>query len=159
VKSLTAASEIDAWCTKCRMDLGHRIVAMVGGAPKRVVCLTCNSEHNYRAPRNEHRQDAGVHVRGSTRSPTPSKPPASAGARVAQKARVEQERYQHWADKTLGKAVDAFTRYSMERRYREGELVMHPKFGEGYVQEVLEGGKMNVMFRDGSKVLAHSPGK
>jgi hypothetical protein len=141
------------------MDLGHRVVALVASVPKRVVCLTCNSEHNYRAPRNEHRQDPGVHVRGSARAPTPSKPPAGAGARVALKVRVEQERYQHWADKTLGKAVDAFTRYSMERRYREGELVMHPKFGEGYVQEVLEGGKVNVMFREGSKVLAHSTAK
>ena len=52
MKPLTAASEIDSWCTKCRMDLGHRIVAMVGGAPKRDVCLTCGSEHNYRAPRS-----------------------------------------------------------------------------------------------------------
>jgi hypothetical protein len=140
------------------MDLGHRVVALVASVPKRVVCLTCNSEHNYRAPRNERSQDPGVHVRGGGRAPAPSKPP-TAGARVAQKARVEQERYQHWADKTLGKAVDAFTRYSMERRYREGELVMHPKFGEGYVQEVLEGGKVNVMFREGSKVLAHSTAK
>ena len=48
VKPLTAGSEIDAWCTKCRMDLLHRIVAMVRGRPKRVICMTCNSEHNYR---------------------------------------------------------------------------------------------------------------
>ena len=157
MKSLTAASEIDAWCTKCRMDLGHRIVALVAGVPKRVVCLTCNSEHNYRAPRNEGKKDLGIHVRGGARAATPSKPPASAGARVALKARAEQERYQYWATKTLGKAVDAFTRYNMERTFREGELVMHPKFGEGYVHEVLEGGKVNVMFREGAKILAHAP--
>ncbi len=47
-KKLSAGSEIDAWCTRCRMDLGHRIVAMVGTAPKRVICLTCGSVHNYR---------------------------------------------------------------------------------------------------------------
>jgi len=33
-------------------DLGHRIVAMVDRRPKRVICLTCNSEHNYRPPRS-----------------------------------------------------------------------------------------------------------
>ena len=62
MKSLTAGAEIDAWCTKCRMDLMHRIVAMVQSAPKRVICLTCNSEHNYRAPRTE-TTASGVHVR------------------------------------------------------------------------------------------------
>lgn len=154
MKSLSAASEIDAWCTKCRMDLGHRIVAMVGGAPKRVVCLTCNSEHNYRPPKGGQRADASVRVRGSNREPTRSQAP-TAGGRAALKARTEHQRYEDWASRTLGKAVDAFTRYSMERTFREGELVMHPKFGEGYVQQVLEGGKVNVMFRDGVKVLAH----
>ena len=29
-KKPSVAGEIDAWCTKCRMDLNHRIVAMVG---------------------------------------------------------------------------------------------------------------------------------
>ena len=43
----------------------------------------------------------------------------------------------------------------MERTFRVGELVIHPKFGEGYVDQVLEGGKVNVMFREGPKVLAH----
>jgi hypothetical protein len=130
------------------MDLGHRIVALVGGAPKRVVCLTCGSEHNFRAPR--------AATSGLTPKPrVTAAPPATTGARVAQKAKAEHERYENWASKTLGQAVDAFTRYSMERQFRAGELVMHPKFGEGYVDQVLEGGKVNVMFRDGAKVLAH----
>ena len=71
MKSLTAGSEIDAWCTKCRMDLMHRIVAMVQSAPKRVICLTCNSEHNYRAPRTE-TTATGVHVRASVEMATDS---------------------------------------------------------------------------------------
>ena len=29
MKALTAGSEIDSYCTRCRMDLGHRIVALV----------------------------------------------------------------------------------------------------------------------------------
>lgn len=155
MKPLTVASEIDSWCTKCRMDLGHRVVAMVGGAPKRVVCLTCGSEHNYRAPRSAAGASAGVRVRAERASGGPA---PTQGVRVAAKARAENERYEHWASKTLGKAVDAFTRYSMERTFREGELVLHSKFGEGYVEQVLEGGKVSVMFRDGAKTLAHRVG-
>ena len=47
----TVGGEIDAWCTSCRMNLNHRIVAIVRSTPKRVECLTCNKQHNYRAPR------------------------------------------------------------------------------------------------------------
>ncbi|HWA71221.1 MAG TPA: hypothetical protein VG937_02750 [Polyangiaceae bacterium] len=154
MKPLSAGSEIDAWCTKCRMDLGHRVVAMVGGAPKRVLCLTCNTEHNYREPRNAKSRDGSVRVR-SPRGESTRPEGASGGVRAANKARTEHQRYEGWAEKTLGKAVDAFTRYSMERTFRVGELVIHPKFGEGYVDQVLEGGKVNVMFREGAKVLAH----
>ena len=153
MKPLTAGSEIDAWCTKCRLDLGHRVVAMVQGAPKRVVCLTCGSEHNYRAPKVQ-KGAAGVVFRN--RSEPPKQPKASsAGARAASKAKTEHERYEGWASRTLGQAVDAFTRYSMENSFGEGQLVLHPKFGEGYVERVLEGGKISIMFRDGAKTLAH----
>jgi hypothetical protein len=135
------------------MDLGHRIVAMVGGAPKRVLCLTCNTEHNYRAPKNVKSRDAAVRVRGTRAESV--RAPATGGARATAKAKTEAQRYEGWASKTLGKAVDAFTRYSMDRTFKLGELVMHPKFGEGYVEQVLEDGKVSVMFREGAKVLAH----
>lgn len=148
MKALTAGSEIDSWCTRCRLDLGHRIVAMMGGAPKRVICSTCGSEHNYRAPRSA--TSSSVFVRGKK-----TEPKATAAQRVSQKARAEQERHDAWATRTLGKPVDAFTRYAMDRAFAPGELVLHPKFGEGYVDAVLDSGKVSVMFRDGARTLAH----
>ena len=156
MKPLGAGSEIDAWCTWCRMDLGHRVVAMVGGAPKRVVCLTCNREHDYRAPRSG-RATGGPAVvrRGGEPVVRESKRPAPAGVRAAQKARVEQERYDAWAARTLGKTPDAFTRYAMDRTLELGQLILHPKFGEGYVDGVREDAKVSVMFRDGPRTLAH----
>jgi len=45
--------EIDAYCTKCRLDLLHRIIAMVGDAVKKVECKTCGSHHLYRRPKTE----------------------------------------------------------------------------------------------------------
>jgi hypothetical protein len=149
VKALTAGSEIDSYCTRCRMDLGHRIVAMVGGAPKRVICQTCNSEHNYREPRTL-KSASSVIIRNKK---TEAKP--NAAQRVTQKAKAEQERHSTWATRALGKPVDAFTKYGMDRHFKEGELVLHSKFGEGYVDAVLDGGKVSVMFRDGARTLAH----
>ena len=153
MKPLSAGSEIDAWCTKCRMDLGHRIVALVAGAPKRVICLTCGGEHAYHAPRSAPAK-AGVFIRKNGAA-APAEKKAPAGVRAAARARVEQERYDAWAERTLGRTVDAFKRYSMELTLAQGELVLHPKFGEGYVDAVLDGGKVSVMFRDGAKTLAH----
>ncbi|HEX3775082.1 MAG TPA: hypothetical protein VHV51_11500 [Polyangiaceae bacterium] len=152
MKSLTAGSEIDAWCTKCRMDLMHRIVALVHGAPKRVICLTCNSEHNYRGPKTE-TTASGVHIRARSSGNGPK--PSAAAQRVTQKAAAEKLRADGWAAKTLGKPVDAFTRYAMDKTFREGELVLHSKFGEGYVEKLLDGPKISIMFRDGARTLAH----
>lgn len=154
MKPLAAGSEIDAWCTRCRMDLGHRIVALVHGAPKRVVCLTCGGDHAYHAPRNP-QKSAGVFVRRRGESAPSEKRAQPAGVRAAQRARVEQERYDGWAKRTLGRTLDAFTRYSMESKFAPGELVLHPKFGEGYVDTVREDGKVSIMFRDGPRTLAH----
>src|ERR1051325_761119 len=113
MKALSAGGEIDAWCTKCRLDLGHRIVAMVQGVPKRVICQTCFGEHAYRAPRTLP-QKAGVFVRRNNAGPPSEKRAQPAGVRAAAKARVEQDRYDAWAARTLGRTVDAFKRYSME---------------------------------------------
>jgi hypothetical protein len=146
VKPLSAGSEVDAWCTKCRMDLGHRIIAMVGDRPKRVICQTCNSQHNYRAPQSEKRPV--VKRAGAT------SPPRSAAQRVSDKARAEADRVNQWESRIAGQAVDAFTRYSIDKTYAAGELILHKKFGEGYVVDVLDARKVSIMFRDGPHTLA-----
>ncbi len=145
MKPLAAGSEIDSYCTKCRMDLGHRIVAMVASRPKRVICLTCGSQHNYRAPASE-REAARKKTAGPRRS---------AGERVTLKAKAEAERVQEWESRIAGQAHDAFERYSMDKKFSPGQLIQHKKFGEGYVVDVMDGGKINIMFRDGLKTLAH----
>ncbi len=145
MKPLTAGSEIDSYCTKCRMDLGHRIVAMVASRPKRVICLTCGSQHNYRAPASE-REAARRKTAGPRRT---------AGERITLKAKAEAERVQEWESRIAGQAHDAFERYSMDKKFSAGQLIQHNKFGEGYVVDVMDGGKINIMFRDGVKTLAH----
>ena len=124
------------------------IVAMVGPQPKRVLCQTCGSQHNYRPPRTS------PTLRGTPATPKrPSKAPGS--ARPTARARSEHERLAQWEAKIAGQALTAFTRYAMDRSYRAGQLILHSKFGEGYVVDVLENGKVSIMFRDGPRTLAH----
>jgi hypothetical protein len=119
------------------MDLGHRIVALVAGRPKRVVCMTCNSEHVYRPPKT-----------GSAPRPAAARP--SSRPRPKPAASVNE-----WEQRVAGQGAAAFIRFSMHRTFRRGDLVLHGKFGEGYVVDVLEDGKVSIMFRDGPRTLAH----
>lgn len=143
---LSAASEIDAWCTKCRRDLNHRIVAMVGPTPKRVICLTCNSTHNYRAPKG----DAPVKAARASRAKAEPKAP-----RETARSKSEAERLREWEQRVAGAAASAFRRYAIDALFKEGELILHGKFGEGYVVETDSEGKVYIMFRDQLRTLVH----
>ena len=46
---LAVGSDVDAYCTKCKMVLTHTVVAMQGLKPRRVKCNTCSGDHNFRA--------------------------------------------------------------------------------------------------------------
>jgi hypothetical protein len=142
MKPLTAGSEIDAWCTRCRMDLSHRIIALVAGRPKRVVCQTCGSQHNYRAP----------HTTAGASAPRERKVRAAPTERRGSR---EQHRIAQWQETVNGRGAEAFTRYSTDKTFKLGQLLLHKKFGEGYVTQVLEDSKVSVMFRDGPRTLAH----
>jgi len=153
-KSLTAGSEIDAWCTKCKMILGHRIVALVGAQPARVICMTCGSEHNYRkaSPGNQ----STTLVRRTRDGVVTELNRAGAKKSEGPKSTSSKPRTSDWEDKVLGQPVTAFTRYNITRSLTQGELVSHPKFGDGYVATLLEGNKVAIVFRDGTRTLTHS---
>jgi hypothetical protein len=148
VKPLAAGSEIDAWCTKCRMDLLHRIVAMVRGRPKRVICMTCNSEHNYREPKS------------TVGTPRRARPHTTKGKRntasVSQQARTGATRAGDWELRVVGQPATAFTKYATSEKYEAGQLIRHQRFGDGYVVSVLAEGKITVMFRGGPRTLVHA---
>lgn len=143
MKTLSAGSEIDAWCTKCKLDLGHRIIAMVENRPKRVVCQTCGSQHNYHAPKSI---DPGVRIRRTSKAP-PSRTPSS-------RAKAETDRHLEWERRIAGNAIGAFKRYTIDMVFAPDDLVNHKKFGEGYVVDVPDPKKVVIMFKDGPRTLA-----
>lgn len=150
-RSLSAGSEIDSWCTRCKMDLGHRIVAMVAGTPKRVLCMTCGSEHNFRAPKSIQQKVATSRTRTTSKSAGASGSTAKASTSArAKNALVE------WENKVRSGGV--FRRYSITERFSEGDLISHKKFGEGYVVALAEDDKLTVAFSDGERTLVHGMG-
>jgi hypothetical protein len=144
-------SEVDAYCTKCRMDLSHRVVAVLEARPKRVECQTCHSQHNYRKPKGAvsgpRATAAAVTAGSATKAPRAKRIPKAAAELLLE-----------WETRVAGKSRTDFTRYSVKHTFALDQLVEHPNFGQGYVATVQEDKKINVVFRDGAKVLAHARG-
>jgi hypothetical protein len=140
--------EIDAWCTKCRMDLLHRIIAVHEGQIARVECRTCGGHHNYRRQRT-----APAKAAPSTK---PRSPFTGHGARAAAAAEVERQRVATWIRAVAGKPDPSFKPYRATETYVRGDLVRHGKFGDGYVVKVIDRQKVEAMFKDGPRTLAHA---
>jgi hypothetical protein len=149
-KPLKAGGEVDSWCTKCKLFLNHRIIAMLGPNPARVECSTCASHHNFRArPPGEKAPAAGgapvKRAAGPTRTRGPTK---------AEQERLDRERT--WEKAVSGKGVRDFKPYRTTQTFQQGELVHHAKFGDGVVVRIVDAHKIELMFKDETKTLAQA---
>jgi hypothetical protein len=157
-KSLKTGGEVDSYCTKCKMVLNHRIIAMMGNMPVRVECSTCNSHHNYRPrmPGEKAVKERGVtEARPKTASRSSSGRPAGgvrAAAVRAEEERVGRERF--WEKAVSGKTPGEFRAYRVTETFTEGELIRHSKFGDGIVTRILDARKVEILFREEPKTLA-----
>jgi hypothetical protein len=151
-KPLRAGGEVDSWCTKCKLVLNHRIIALVGATPARVECSTCNSHHNFRARAPGDKAPAAGGVKRASASGTAG-PVSKRGPTKAQQLVLDRER--SWEKAVNGKNVSAFRAYRVSEIFEEGDLVRHSKFGDGVVTRLLEGKKVEILFKDDAKTLAH----
>jgi hypothetical protein len=152
-KAVKTGGEVDSWCTKCRMMLNHRIIAMVGSKPVRVECSTCMSHHNFR----EFAPGDGATTGSATAKGIKGSGPRP--ARVPTVTRLEQERRDRekiWEKAIAGKAVADFKRYNVSATFSAGDLVRHSKFGDGVVTRVLDANKVEVLFKDEHRTLAQA---
>lgn len=147
-KPLRAGGEVDSWCTKCKLVLNHRIIAMVGAQPARVECSTCNSHHNFRARAPGEKAEPT----GRTRSVV-----GSGGAKKSNVTRAQQavlDREKSWERAVSGKAVRDFRAYRVSETFAEGDLVKHSKFGDGVVTRIVDPKKIEILFKDDARTLA-----
>ena len=134
----SVGDQIDARCTKCRKILNHTIVAMVDSRPVRVMCNTCQGQHNYKDP------NAPKKTKTST-TKTPRVTKAKANHR-------EIER-QEWENLCSAKNSVEAASYAMDGQYVPGSLIKHKVFGLGVVEQATGNRKMIVIFEEGKKVL------
>lgn len=124
--------EIVGYCTKCKLELNHRIVRVDGGKPKRALCLTCNNEHAYR--------------KSAPAKPGEKKPRAKRSSAV----KVDQEA--EWQAK-LEKKTKPPKPYGMDKTFLLDDHIEHQSFGLGLVISLIHPDKINVYFHDGVKTM------
>jgi len=137
-RSTEVAKETLSYCTSCKMDLNHIIVAMKGDRIAKVQCLTCKKEHVYRAPK------------GITEPPKKKgKKKSEAGEKTDTSVEAE------WLKLMETHKDLPFKAYSMKGHFALGDKINHPNFGEGIVGKLIYPNKLEVIFKNDIKVLIH----
>jgi|APFre7841882630_1041343.scaffolds.fasta_scaffold50699_1 hypothetical protein len=127
----SAGQNIESYCTKCKLNLDHTIMAMEGETIAKVRCKTCGGVHKFRNPADTQK------VR---------KPRAKKGAGSDATAAIIWEA-------GLAEAKGKERDYSMASKYRVGDVVNHHTFGKGIVLK-LYANKCDMLFKDKERLMA-----
>ena len=141
---LSAGKEVISFCTKCRIDLGHVIIAMKGDRIVRVQCKTCRGDHAYKAAKG---------VTDPSLAPKPKAAGAASGKRAtAQKVSIETE-WVRLMNENRGKPLKD---YGADQKFGVGDRLKHSVFGEGVVTKQIYPRKVEICFSMDLKVLVHA---
>ena len=139
---MAAGQEIVCFCTTCKIDLRHVIVAHKNGntgAVAKVRCNTCNTIHAYR------------------NKPTEKSLAAAAARKAAgprEKAKVIPIEVE-WKEQMEKASRAPSIPYSPQREFKVGDVVDHPSFGAGVIRVIKDGNKLEALFEKDVKVLVH----
>lgn len=145
---ITVGSEIDAYCTKCRLILDHIVVAMLGDKPKKVECLTCHGQHIYKLsePRSRKKADS----QKATSTSIAEKPKVN---KRSKSELIQEKEKKLWEETLANKDLTLAKPYSMADSYEFEDVIHHDKFGIGIVTNVINTQKIKVLFEDGYKSM------
>ena len=132
MKKVAAGTDVDAYCTKCKLVLAHTVVTVKGVKPSRVKCNTCTGEHNYRAEKPQPKTAAKKPAKG--KSPT-------------------KRTRQTWNEIMQEAIAKPHKTYSMTGNFGEGDWIEHRTFGLGCVQSFIVPNKITVRFADSTRML------
>ncbi len=128
-------SDVEAYCPKCKGDTTHVVISKYEDEIRRVQCNPCGDVHSYRKPRGELEEDVPE--------------PIAAKKRALLKKPTFAEFFAKHGEKA-GKP------YNFGESYHENNIVTHPKFGRGFVSEILSDSKVEITFTDARRVLVHN---
>jgi hypothetical protein len=118
--------DVESWCGRCAELTTHSIVAMVGDEPKQVLCQVCGSRHAHRTV--------------AARKAAPSAPGAAGTTDDRPRGGDPEARRRAAELRALGEevaAAETVRSFDPKERYKAGEIISHPEFGRGKIENVL----------------------
>ncbi len=128
-------SDVEAYCPKCKADTTHVVISKYEDEIRRVQCNPCGDVHSFRKPRGESEEDIPE--------------PVAARKRALLKKLTWEEFFAKHGERNAKP-------YEFRDTYRENAIVYHPKFGKGYVSEVVSESKVEITFSDARRILVHN---
>jgi hypothetical protein len=128
-------SDVEAYCPKCKADTTHVVISKYEDEIRRVQCNPCGDVHSFRKPRGETEDDVPEPVAAKKRA-------------LLRKAT--------WEEFFAKKKADDAKPYEFREHYRENAIVSHPKFGVGFVSEIVSDSKAEITFQDARRILVHN---
>src|SRR5688500_18459105 len=128
-------SDVEAYCPKCKGDTTHVVISKYEDEIRRVQCNPCGDVHSFRKPRGEAEDEMPE--------------PVSARKRALLKKLTYQEFFTKHGEKDPKP-------YEFREHYKENQIVYHPKFGKGFVSEIVSDSKLEVTFADARRILVHN---
>lgn len=141
---MAVGQEIITFCSSCKLDLRHVIVAHKSGnsgAVSKVRCNTCKKIHAYRAKPDEKKIAAAVARKNS-------------GIPAREKQRVIPIEVE-WREQLKSREKVPSVKYTPQQDFKVGDVVDHPSFGCGVVRALKDGNKFEVLFQRDVKLLVH----
>jgi DNA-directed RNA polymerase subunit M/transcription elongation factor TFIIS len=137
MSQLTVGKDVLSFCTKCKLNLGHTIVAMKDAKSiAKVKCNTCGTQQSFKDPSTS----------SNKQSKTRTKKTSSKPSKVISVADLWMEKMSNTKKKS--------TPYAMDGKFVVGDIIDHSKFGPGIVENVVDD-KIEVIFRHEIKTLVH----
>jgi ribosomal protein L44E len=132
--------DVEAYCGKCKTDTWHTVTTVKNGKITKVMCKTCMGYHAYKAPAGAEK----VKVAATTSRRRTSKTPRSSRAKKDWGTLVGQIEDQQVVD------------YALSGEFSKSPAIRHKTFGVGVITKVLTKNKIEVLFQDGTKILAQN---
>ena len=138
-------------CKKCDVERYHKVIAHTSTDSAKVQCEVCGRKGTYKLPKQKNLSlgsdgkgvGAGVGEVKAKRAST-----VSAASR---KAQYESE-YLALKEKYSNAKIEA---YNMRTQFAAEQVLQHPKFGVGFVRQVM-GDKIEVVFSDEVRPMVHN---
>lgn len=135
MSQISVGKDVLSYCSKCKLNLSHVIVAMKDvKSIAKVKCNTCGTMQAYKDPSRSNAT--------KTRTKKTDQP-----SKVISISDL-------WMEGISSTKVKSQP-YDMGHKFKEGDVIDHTKFGPGIIQNVVDD-KIQVIFRHEIKTLIHN---